>query len=214
MPIKNTSVKVPVVAWDTTNQCGKTGEAAKIILKGIADGVEYTPSTADFVEVDATNLKGVYCATVATSDNNCYFNTIGGSTPTTGIAIIPITWSNVDLAASVASVAAIKTVVDNCSTKASVAAIKTVVDGVDSSLSASLASLTLTKIADAVLDEVAEDAYGLRHALRLLFGVLGGISTGGGTTEIKFKSLDGNKTRVTATVDVGGNRSSITLDLT
>jgi uncharacterized repeat protein (TIGR02543 family) len=85
---------VTFVAWDTVNECGKTGDAANITVRGVADGVEYTLVAPAVTEVDATNLPGIYTVSLTDSENHCNFNTIGGKSSTTGIAIIPISWKN------------------------------------------------------------------------------------------------------------------------
>lgn len=54
-----------------------------------------------------------------------------------------------------------------------------------------------------------------RGALRLAVAALAGILAGAATTEITLRSaVSGSKTRITATVDASGNRTSLTYDLT
>lgn len=69
-------------------------------------------------------------------------------------------------------------------------------------------------IADAVLDEVFEGTYTLRQFLRGAISILAGLSGGGGTTTLNFRDVADLKNRITATVDINGNRTAITLDLT
>ena len=47
---------------------------------------------------------------------------------------------------------------------------------------------------------------------RIILSALGGKSSGGGTTTIKFRDLADSKDRITATVDSNGNRTEVTLD--
>lgn len=65
---------------------------------------------------------------------------------------------------------------------------------------------------DAILDEVVEGTYTMRQMLKVMAAALVGKVSGGGTTTIVFKGVDGSTSRVTATVDANGNRSSVTLD--
>ena len=65
---------------------------------------------------------------------------------------------------------------------------------------------------DAILDDIVESTYTFRHILRLMASALCGESSGGGTTSISFKGLDGTTNRINATVDANGKRSAITLD--
>ncbi len=85
---------VTLVAWDTVNECGKTGNAANITVRGVADGVEYTLAAPAVTEVDAANLPGIYTVSLTDSENDCYFNTIGGITSSSGIVIKPTFWVN------------------------------------------------------------------------------------------------------------------------
>jgi hypothetical protein len=65
---------------------------------------------------------------------------------------------------------------------------------------------------DAVLDEVVEGTLTLRQILRIGLAVLAGKSAGGGTATITMQDVADSKARVTATVDINGNRTAITLD--
>jgi len=65
---------------------------------------------------------------------------------------------------------------------------------------------------DDIMAGVVEGSYTLQSTLRLMFAVLCGKSSGGGTATLKFKDSTGTKDRVTATVDTNGNRLSMTLD--
>lgn len=69
-------------------------------------------------------------------------------------------------------------------------------------------------VADAVLDEVVEGSYTLRHLVRLMAAALLGKLSGAATTTITIRDASDTKTRITATVDEDGNRSALTLDET
>jgi hypothetical protein len=63
----------------------------------------------------------------------------------------------------------------------------------------------------AILDDVVEGAYTMRQIMKLMAAVLYGKAVGGGTTNVKFRSLADDADRVSAVVDSSGNRSSVSL---
>lgn len=67
---------------------------------------------------------------------------------------------------------------------------------------------------DNIWDEALEGSYTARQLMRLFTAALGGIVAGAGTTSITFRNTGDSKDVITATVDVNGNRSEVTLDLT
>ncbi len=70
-------------------------------------------------------------------------------------------------------------------------------------------SLGATKID---LSEILEGSFTVDQVLRLMFSVLCGRSSGGGSELIIFRDSQNSKDRVTATVDDVGNRTLITLN--
>ena len=79
-------------------------------------------------------------------------------------------------------------------------------------------AMTLTagerdSIATALLDLAsAVDTKTVREALRYMAATVGGKVSGAGTGTNVFKGLDGSTDRVTATVDVDGNRTAVSYD--
>jgi hypothetical protein len=73
--------------------------------------------------------------------------------------------------------------------------------------------LSSDTISDAVHNAVVEGTITQKQATRLMMSVLAGKSTGGDTTNIKFRDTQDSKNRVNETVDEDGNRTSVTLDL-
>lgn len=69
-----------------------------------------------------------------------------------------------------------------------------------------------TDVAEAVMSALVEAGLTLREAQRLFAAVLLGKVSGAGTVTIVFRDVGDTKDRVTATVDVDGNRSAVTLD--
>jgi tetrahydromethanopterin S-methyltransferase subunit F len=113
------------------------------------------------------------------------------------------------------NIASIKTVVDNIhdtdlpAVKADTAAIllDTGTDGVVVNASGLAADAV-----DEILDEVVEGTITLRQAIRLCLSALAGKSTGGGSATLTFRDIADSKARITATVDVNGNRTAIVRD--
>jgi hypothetical protein len=64
---------------------------------------------------------------------------------------------------------------------------------------------------DAVLDEVVEGTLTMRQMLRLFTAALTGKAAGGGTTTITFRNVADDADRITLTVDANGNRSASSL---
>ena len=58
------------------------------------------------------------------------------------------------------------------------------------------------------------DSYSLEESLKLMLAANVGILSGAATNSIIIKAADGNKTRLTASVDADGNRTSVTKDAT
>jgi len=65
---------------------------------------------------------------------------------------------------------------------------------------------------DAIIDEIIEGTLTLRQSLRIIYAVLFGKTTGGGTANVTFRDIGDTKPRVTAVVDASGNRSSVSSD--
>ena len=129
-----------------------------------------------------------------------------------------------------AGITAIKAKTDNLpatpANEATLTAISALVDDLESRLTAVRAGYldklnvtgTLANtdnaslFSDDLLNSIIEDTISLKESLRLMLAVLAGRSDGGGTGTIKFKDLGGTFDRITATVDVVGNRTNVVLD--
>jgi hypothetical protein len=86
----------------------------------------------------------------------------------------------------------------------------------DSSGNVSLSSAEHDTIASAILDlsNGVETSVTLKQALRLMVAAAAGKVSGAATNTITFRNIGDNKNRIVASVDVYGNRSAITTDLT
>ena len=61
--------------------------------------------------------------------------------------------------------------------------------------------------------EVIDGSYTAEKIFKVIAAALGGKSSGGGTTQIKFRDLSDTKDVITATIDVNNNRTTISLDV-
>jgi len=65
---------------------------------------------------------------------------------------------------------------------------------------------------DEIWDEALEGSLTGRQIVRIMLAALGGKSSGGGTSTIKFRDQADTKDRISATVDGSRNRTAITVD--
>ncbi len=88
MPLKNAEYTATYLAWDTSNNVGKTGDSANHTVYVTKDGTaaEATNSPA---EVDATNSPGLYKITLTAAEMNADSVTIHGTSDTADISLIP-----------------------------------------------------------------------------------------------------------------------------
>lgn len=72
----------------------------------------------------------------------------------------------------------------------------------------------LGDITNNIFDGIIDNSLTLKQFLRAVGSLAAGETSGGGTASVVFKALnDGATTRITATVDSSGNRSSVVLNL-
>src|SRR5690348_7171992 len=105
MPSRGQTLTVSFVAWDNTNNVGKTGDAANFTLKWGKDGTAATPTNVPATEVDSTNAPGLYKLVLTGTECTCDFGTLAGKSSTSGIAILPISVSFEQLPTAVAGAA-------------------------------------------------------------------------------------------------------------
>ncbi len=90
MPSYGQTVTLNYVAWDNTNNVGKTGDVGNHTLRWIKDGTSAAP-TNNPAEVDASNAPGVYKLVMTGTEAQCQVGTLAGKSSTSGVSIIPIT---------------------------------------------------------------------------------------------------------------------------
>ena len=147
MPIKNTATTVEIIAWNTNTQSGQVGDSANITVRGVGDGVEFTPSAPTITEKDATYLKGIYSVSLIPAENNYDQATIGGISTSTNVVIIPFSWANEQIDFNTTQKASINTEADTALSDIKLdhlVAVAESSDVVNSSIIAKLASKSAT----------------------------------------------------------------------
>jgi len=90
MASRGQSLTVAYVAWDTSNNAGKTGDGANHTLRWIKDGTSAAPANSPS-EVDPTNAPGVYKITLTAGECTCDVGVLAGKSATANIVVIPLT---------------------------------------------------------------------------------------------------------------------------
>lgn len=93
MPVKGKSVTVQVVAWDTSANAPKAGDAANLTIRAVGDGAEFTPAGTP-TQVDATNLPGVYKVALTAAENDHDVVIVGGKSSTANVVVVPFQFAN------------------------------------------------------------------------------------------------------------------------
>jgi hypothetical protein len=91
MPSYGQTVTLQFVAWDTSANAPKTGDAGNFTLKWIKDGTAATPTNVPATEVDATNAKGIYKIVMTGTEASCQVGTICGVSSAANVVILPLT---------------------------------------------------------------------------------------------------------------------------
>ena len=69
-----------------------------------------------------------------------------------------------------------------------------------------------SQIVAAIIAGISDGTYDLQEMQRIMFAVLSGKSSGGGTSTLAFRDADDGKNRLSETVDSDGNRTAVTRD--
>lgn len=70
----------------------------------------------------------------------------------------------------------------------------------------------VTQIVAGIIAGIADGSYDLQEMMRIIFAACACKSTGGGSTNLKFRDGADSKDRIAATVDDDGNRTQVVLD--
>jgi hypothetical protein len=190
-------------SFTQATNAGKTGDAANMVARIVADGTEATPAGA-VTEVDATNCPGLYKVALTGAENTGFGMVLHGKTTTGGVTVLPFMWTNEQL--PTAAPAAANGLITRGSGAGQIAP--------DGSGNVPLSATTDNAIADAVLDRAnaIETGITLRQGMRYIAAALAGVLSGAGTGTIVIKAINNaGTTRITATVDASGDRSVIVL---
>lgn len=90
MASRGQSLTITYVAWDTSNNVGKTGDGGNHTLRWIKDGTSAAPANSPS-EVDSTNAPGVYRITLSQGECTCDAGVLAGKSSTANVSIIPVT---------------------------------------------------------------------------------------------------------------------------
>ena len=135
MAIRAESLTVNFLAWDTTNNVGKTGDSGNFTMRLIKDGGSPTVPDNALSEPDATNLKGIYEVVLTSTEMTANFLTLGGESSTANIVIFPLL-----ITTERGSIAVIDTVVDAGATAAALSTAQTDLDTLTGSDGVTLAT--------------------------------------------------------------------------
>jgi hypothetical protein len=89
MPSRGQSITVTYQAWNVTSNLPATGDSANHTLRWVKDGIEAAPTNAP-VQVDSTNLPGIYKVTLTATECTCDCGTIGGISSTAGVYLFGV----------------------------------------------------------------------------------------------------------------------------
>jgi len=90
MASRGQSLTITYVAWDTSNNVGRTGDSGSHTLRWIKDGTSAAPA-GSASEVDSTNAPGVYKITLSQGECTCDVGVLAGKSSTANVSIIPVT---------------------------------------------------------------------------------------------------------------------------
>lgn len=91
MATRGVAMTIQFVAWDTSANAGKTGDAANITPRWVKDGTIADLTTATVTELDATNAPGLYKCSISATEADCDIGTLCGKSSTANISIVPTT---------------------------------------------------------------------------------------------------------------------------
>ena len=171
-------------------------------------------SDGGFVEVDATNMPGVYRldlpdAVCATGVNSVVVMLKGAANMAPLLLEIQLT--DFDLNDASPNVSVLDMATDSVTAAAVKAdAVTKIQTGLATPTNITGAALSAAGV-DAILDEVVVGSYTMRQLLKVMAAAMAGKATGGGTTTVTFRGVDDTSNVIVATVDASGNRSAVTL---
>jgi hypothetical protein len=89
MPVpRGVAQNLTYIAFDYTNNIGKTGDVANHTIRIVRDGVELTPTNSPS-EIDSTDLPGLYALSATGTEMNGALIVVAGKSSTSGVSIVP-----------------------------------------------------------------------------------------------------------------------------
>ena len=226
-------------AGNIASYCRTLG--ARVAITLATQTVTGAYASGGFVEVDATNMPGIYrfdvpdaavaagvdlvtVSFVSTSNYTTHLqyalttNVVQTGDSFARIGAAGVSLTNIGTIATVTNLTNLPAIPANWLTATginagAITASKFATDAVDGTAFAANAA---TKVADALLDRVdgIETGFTFRQVMRLLSSAQAGKVSGAATTTVVIRNITDVKARITATVDASGNRSAITTDVT
>lgn len=175
MPTQNVETFAVVGVFDTTANAWKTGDAANITLKVIADGTSGSISGA-VSEVDATNQPGRYKVTIAAGENTGLAMEVSGKTATANCMVIPDKWDNLP-AAGVTLTSAYDAAKSAAAAGAQMDLVNAPNGTAVTAIQSGLSTLTAEEAADAVWDEASTGHTDAGKAGAAIWTTVPGIAT-------------------------------------
>ncbi|MBM4036550.1 MAG: hypothetical protein FJ291_32840 [Planctomycetes bacterium] len=90
MASRGQALTIAYVAWDTSANAGKAGDAGNHTLRWVKDGAAAPPTNSPS-EVDATNAPGVYKLALTAAECTCDVGVLCGKSATANVVLIPVT---------------------------------------------------------------------------------------------------------------------------
>ena len=218
---KTTGVGLAGLAYNTASLTAyyvrPLGSAAQITLA--TQTVTGAHSDGGFVEVDATNMPGVYRldlpdAVCATGVNSVVVMLKGATNLAPVLLEIQLTDFDLNTAAITAAGIA-DAVWDEATadhtTATSFGSLDTNIDAILADTGTDGVLLSTSALGSIFDDEAVVGSYTMRQLLKVMAAALAGKASGGGTTSITFRGVDDTSNVIVATVDANGNRSAVTL---
>jgi hypothetical protein len=101
MAAKGQALTLCYVAWDTSANAGKTGDAGNHTLRWVKDGTSAAPTNAPS-EVDATNAPRRYKLTLTAAECDCWLGVLAGKSSTANVSLVAVVVSFELAAAAIA----------------------------------------------------------------------------------------------------------------
>jgi len=216
---KTTGEGLAGLAYNTASLVGSyvRPAAARAALSLATQTVDGAHSDGGFVEVDATNMPGVYRldlpdAVCATGVNSAVVMLKGAANMAPLLLELQLTDFDLNDASPNVSVLDMATdVLTAAAVKAD--AVTKIQNGLATPTNITAAAGVALSAAgiDAILDEVVVGSYTMRQLLKVMAAAMAGKVSGGGTSTITFRGVDDASNVIVATVDASGNRSAVTL---